>query len=106
MATITGGKTYFIPIPGLEHILAASPLMAAEMAKIGTTMATVAKSRVPRDTGATYDSIQGGAVFEGGQWIARASANTPYAPFIEFGTEDTPTVPFMRDALAAALGHS
>lgn len=100
---MAGSKTTFIPTPGLDSLLAHSGLMLKEMAKIGTAIAVVAKATVPKDTHATEESIQGGAVLEGVGWTARASAGTPYAPYIEFGTEDTPQVPFMRTGLDAAV---
>lgn len=96
-------KTTFIPVPGLDHILGASELMHSEMAKAGAGIAAAAKGLVPKDTHATEESIDGGAVFEDGQWIARASAGTPYAPYVEFGTEDTPAQPFMGPALESGL---
>ena len=97
-------KTTFIPVPGLDGILARSELMHAEMAEIAETIVTVAKELVPKDTHATEESIEGGAVLEGSGWTARASAGTPYAPYVEYSTEDTPAQPFMRPALDAAVG--
>lgn len=97
------GKTVFIPLPGLDGILARSSLMHSEMEKIGTAIAAAAKVAVPKDTHATEDSINGGAELTGDGWTARASAGTPYAPYVEFGTEDTPAVPFMRTGLDTAV---
>lgn len=99
----SSSNTTFIPTPGLDGILARSELMHREMEEVGTTIATVAKELVPKDTHATEESIEGGAVLEGSGWTARASAGTEYAPYVEFETEDTPAQPFMRPALDAAI---
>ncbi len=97
------GSSTFIPTPGLDTILAHSAQMAKSMQQVGENIASVAKVKVPKDTHATENSIEGGAAQQGTGWVAYASAGTPYAPYIEYGTEDTPTVPFMRQALDAAV---
>lgn len=100
---MAAGKTVFIPVPGLDGILARSGQIHDSMQETGDKMAAIAKSKVPVLTGATQASIEGGAVLEGGVWVARASAGTDYAGYIEYGTSDTPSVPFMRPALDEAL---
>lgn len=58
--------------------------------ELGQEVALDAEQRAPVDTGALQDSISyaDGAV----------TADVPYAPFVEYGTSDTPAQPFMRPA--------
>ena len=96
-------STTFIPVPGLDGILARSALMHAEMEK--TRYGHRGRCQGARAEGhaAPPRKHRGGAAIQDGGWVAIASAGTPYAPYVEFGTEDTPAQPFMRPALDAGV---
>lgn len=94
----------FIPNPAVEALLAVNPLMGSAMEDIAEEIADKATSAAPRDTGALADSIEGGAVLEGGTWKARVVAEVDYAAYVEFGTSDTPAQPFLRPAADEVAG--
>jgi len=59
----------------------------------------VAASRVPVLTGALRDSLEITHDDDGGALIG---TELEYAPFVEFGTSDTPAQPFLRPAADSA----
>lgn len=63
--------------------------------------AEAARGIVPVETGTLRDSITPEVVVENGVARGRVTADTDYAVFVEFGTEDTETYAFLRRGLDA-----
>jgi HK97 gp10 family phage protein len=88
----------FVPSPRLL-------LDLAEEVKIDPAAEEVlaaAEHLVPVDTGALKDSLHIEDAPGGGK---RVVADTPYAVFVEFGTENMPAEPYLRPALDEAGLH-
>ena len=60
--------------------------------------AQYARERAPVATGAYRDSIEAAVVEGDDGWKGRVVADVPYADYLEFGTEDTPTFATLRRA--------
>jgi len=91
-----------VRVLGIPQTLArfAAAALAGEVAAREATDALadevvgLARAYVPVDTGNLQASIQKG---EGGVY-----SDVEYAPFVEYGTSDTPAQPFMRPAADSA----
>lgn len=59
-----------------------------------------AKAIAPVATGAFQDSLRGGVELGDDGWKAVLSTDSPYWPYLEFGTSDTPIFATLRRALA------
>ncbi len=60
--------------------------------------AQYARESAPVATGAYRDSIEAVVVEEDDGWKGKVIADVPYAVYLEFGTEDTPTFATLRRA--------
>lgn len=89
----------FIPNPLGIEALKVSPFMVYGMNSVAEDVADRAQSIAPVLTGAYRDSIHAESGIEGGTARGRVVADDEAAPYIEFGTSDTPTFATLRRAL-------
>lgn len=89
----------FVPNPLFVTLLVASGQMEPMLTEIGRKKAEIARSIAPVDTGAFQASI----AYSVSPGEVQLSANTPYAMYLEFGTEDTPTFATLRRALETPI---
>lgn len=93
-------------LSGLTRAVEALELRSErDLARVGLRVQNAARSFCPVDTGRLRSSIQYvpgrdalGPFFDVG-------TNVEYAPFVEYGTSRTRAQPFLRPALAQAVGY-
>ncbi len=69
-----------------------------EVQRVGREAAVGARRKAPVLTGTLAGSITARPIKDGVEIVATA----PYAPYVEYGTSDTPSQPFLRPALNEA----
>lgn len=94
--------TTFVPNPLFERELLASTVLDPPLADTADEIATKARGIAPVDTGTYRDSIQVITGHDGGEPSAAVYSDVEYAPFLEFGTSDTPTFAVFRRASESA----
>lgn len=94
----------YIPNPFLAQQAERSAFTRADLRARGQIVLERARSLAPSLTGALRDSLQ--AELGPANERARVVIGTEiaYAAFVEFGTEDTPAVPYLRPALESVRG--
>lgn len=97
MATVAGAR--FVYNVAVEGYLRSSPILEPALSATIKEKEALAKSIAPIDTGAFQGSITGEVVYEGGLIRGRLSSDIAYAPYLEYGTSDTPTFATLRRAL-------
>lgn len=93
--------SYYRPNPAMIPELQHDPYMHAEMEARGEEIAKVAADLAPVLTGALSASISA-EVQSDAEVIV--SSDVRYAAYVEFGTSDTPTQPFLRPAGDQVIG--
>lgn len=71
------------------------------MAEKAQELENEAKSIAPVSTGAFQDSLTGEVRMGDDGWEAVLTTDSPYWPYLEFGTSDTPIFATLRRALEA-----
>lgn len=66
-----------------------------ETLRVGRETAQTARQRAPKRTGTLAGSISAHPIKDG----VEITATAPYAAYVEYGTSDTPSQPFLRPAL-------
>lgn len=79
-----------ILVPAVDHIVAALPVVTAVVRTDAEAIAEAARGLAPVRTGRYRGSITAALEPSSEGARGRVSASVPYAPFIEFGTTDTP----------------
>jgi len=86
-------------IARLAALAAASEKAVDAGAEVGAqAVLNVAEATVPVDTGTLRDSLHVDQDTDG----VLVGSDVPYAVFVEYGTSDTPSQPFLRPALDSA----
>ena len=90
----------FVPVPGLNALVASMPEMFAEMEQAAQAIAEIAKGMAPVDEGDYRDSIEGHAEYDPIAIGIVSATGDPeeQAIYLEFGTNDTPTFGTLRRA--------
>jgi HK97 gp10 family phage protein len=74
--------------------------------RVADAIVTDAQQAAPVDTGRLRASIhRTPSQRHLGEAEIEVRADAPYAAYVEFGTSDTPSQPYMRPAVANAPGH-
>ena len=90
----------FVPNPAGIAALTREQHMAASMARIAAELEAEAKGIAPVETGAYRDSLRGEVELGEHGWEAHLVTDSPYWPYLEFGTSDTPMFATLRTALS------
>jgi hypothetical protein len=96
----------FVYNPECEVIMRYTPLLEPGLDEIIQSKLELAKAIAPVDTGAYRDSIEADVDFggPGGEIRGVMFSDIRYAPYLEFGTSDTPTFATLRRALYGGTG--
>ena len=100
------GAMRFVHNPECELTLRYTPMLEPDLKSIIDEKVQIAKAIAPVDTGAFLDSIEGNVDFggPGGEIRGLMWSDIRYAPYLEFGTFDTPTFATFRRALYGGTG--
>ena len=70
------------------------------MERVAREMEQEAQAIAPVSTGAYRESLRGVAEMGRDGWEAKLTTDSPYWPFLEFGTSDTPMFATLRTTLS------